>query len=271
MKNSLYQQMFSKQISVIAWRILQCSLTKNAKLYSTVAVNSSPSAAISGARSTNKFDCNHSKFALPPGFRITYCYTEEECDYICEKRLSTVTLPAIAGCDAEWVPFLAKEKLAVLQLCVSNEECYVFHLSKIGHMPKSLENIIFNRWFVKVGIGIKFDLEKLSKDYCSSMKLDSSSYIDVGKYANDIGYCRVNNKNWSLQMLAKKVLKYQITKDSSIQLGNWKQFPLTDAQLVYAATDAYASLLLFKSLDNLRRQQDAPLCSYQYLAKKLKS
>ena len=260
-----------RQLFDVSWKALQGCLNINKKLYSTFP-NVPFSFISTSAEKSDALSPKFSKLSLPAGFRITYCYSEEECKYLCDKLLLNLTLPVVVGCDAEWVPFSKnpREKIAVLQLCFSDEECYVFHLSQMGSLPKSLETIIFHRWIVKVGLGIKQDLYKLSAGHCLNVKPNPLSYIDIGKYAYDIGFHPNGKSSWSLKILSEVILKQTIDKNGLTKLSNWKQFPLLKNQLVYAATDAYVSWLLFKSLDMQRRLQEEPVSAYPYLAKKLK-
>jgi len=264
--------MLCKELASISRRTVPCCFNKRKVFSSTFSKPVAMPFVTTGQTKSNDLSQTFSNLSLPSGFRITYCFTEEECNYLCGKLSLNHTLPVVVGLDAEWLPF-SNETIDVLQLCFSHNECYVFHLSQMGLLPNSLKTIIFNRWIVKVGLGIKKDLVRLRNAYCASMKLNPQSYIDLARYAEDVGFYRFGEKgydNWSLKTLAEKVLECTIDKDSSTKLSNWKIFPLSEKQLFYAATDAYVSWLLFKSLDMERRRQEGPISAYPYLAQKLK-
>lgn len=49
-------------------------------------------------------------------------------------------------------------------------------------------------------------------------------------------------ETWSLNGMVKHILGKQLLKDKSIRCSNWSNFPLTDDQKLYAATDAYVCI-----------------------------
>lgn len=48
-----------------------------------------------------------------------------------------------------------------------------------------------------------------------------------------------STETWSLNGLVKHLFGKQLLKDKSIRCSNWKNYPLTEVQKLYAATDAY--------------------------------
>jgi ribonuclease D len=48
----------------------------------------------------------------------------------------------------------------------------------------------------------------------------------------------------------------KISKDNKVRMSKWHISPLSKEQLNYAATDAYASLLLYNELKSREEQQD---------------
>ena len=64
--------------------------------------------------------------------------------------------------------------------------------------------------------------------------------------------------------LTERVLNARLFKNKTIRCGNWENFPLSDAQLNYAALDAFASLRIYEELMKLpvRPKSETPLpCS----------
>ena len=59
----------------------------------------------------------------------------------------------------------------------------------------------------------------------------------VGRSTGDL-----YGSKWGLRRLAQKFLGLHLDKDPEIRTSNWSRWPLTRAQLVYAANDAIASL-----------------------------
>lgn len=58
-------------------------------------------------------------------------------------------------------------------------------------------------------------------------------------------------RDLSLNGLVKHLLGKQLLKDKSIRCSNWSNFPLTEDQKLYAATDAYAGLIIYRKLEIL--------------------
>ncbi|XP_039119328.1 Werner Syndrome-like exonuclease, partial [Dioscorea cayenensis subsp. rotundata] len=55
-------------------------------------------------------------------------------------------------------------------------------------------------------------------------------------------------RNWSLSSLTETLTCKELEKSKKIRLGNWQTNILSQAQLQYAATDAYVSWYLYQVL-----------------------
>ncbi|XP_016115176.1 Werner syndrome ATP-dependent helicase homolog [Sinocyclocheilus grahami] len=58
-------------------------------------------------------------------------------------------------------------------------------------------------------------------------------------------------EKWSLDGLVKHLLKKQLFKDKLVRCSHWDDFGLTEDQKRYAATDAYAGLLIYQNLQEM--------------------
>ena len=97
----------------------------------------------------------------------------------------------------------------------------------------------------KVGLSLKDDFFMLSKRH----KFDPQNCVDLQDYAKEMGI-----KDMSLQKLFANVFHQRISK--SAQLSNWEAPIYTQSQKLYAATDAYACLKLYKELKRLKETND---------------
>ena len=79
-----------------------------------------------------------------------------------------------------------------------------------------------------------------------------SGYIDLQDYVKQMGI-----QDMSLQKLYANVFHKRISK--SAQLSNWEADVLTESQKVYAATDAYTCIQLYKELKQLKATNDYEL------------
>lgn len=152
----------------------------------------------------------------------------------------------ILGIDTETRPSFRKgtiHKVALLQ--VANEDlCCLFQLSCFGFAP-DLIHLLSNKVIKKVGLSLKDDFFMLSKRH----KFDPQNCVDLQDYAKEMGI-----KDMSLQKLFANVFHQRISK--SAQLSNWEAPIYTQSQKLYAATDAYACLKLYKELKRLKETND---------------
>ena len=152
----------------------------------------------------------------------------------------------ILGIDTETRPSFRKgtiHKVALLQ--VANEDlCCLFQLSCFGFAP-DLIHLLSNKEIKKVGLSLKDDFFMLSKRH----KFDPQNCVDLQDYVKEMGI-----KDMSLQKLFANVFHQRISK--SAQLSNWEAPIYTQSQKLYAATDAYACLKLYKELKRLKETND---------------
>ena len=136
----------------------------------------------------------------------------------------------LLGFDTETKPSFKKgehNKVSLLQLATT-ERCYLFRLHLIGpntHLKKILESEEVR----KVGLSVHDDFRALNR----WMPVNPSNFIELQRY---VKYYGINEM--SLQKIYAIVLKHKISKRQ--QLSNWEAPILTDAQQLYAATDAWA-------------------------------
>ncbi|KAM4824511.1 bifunctional 3'-5' exonuclease/ATP-dependent helicase WRN-like [Urocitellus parryii] len=153
----------------------------------------------------------------------------------------------VIGFDMEWLPVYSKGKLsrvALIQLCVSESKWYLFHISSMAVFPQGLKMLLENKAIKKAGVGIEGDQWKLLRDFDIKLK----SFVELTHVANEKLKCI---ETWSLNGLVKHLLGKQLLKDKSIRCSNWSNFPLTEDQKLYAATDAYAGLIIYRKLEIL--------------------
>ena len=75
--------------------------------------------------------------------------------------------------------------------------------------------------------------------------LKPAGFIDLQKYAETFG---IESKG--LNKLTAIVLKFRISK--SQQVTNWENKVLTQAQMIYAATDAWVCYRIYRELQRVK-------------------
>ncbi|XP_047405794.1 bifunctional 3'-5' exonuclease/ATP-dependent helicase WRN isoform X3 [Sciurus carolinensis] len=178
---------------------------------------------------------------------IVYSYEASDCSFLSEDICMNLSDGDVIGFDMEWPPVYNKGKLsrvALIQLCVSESKCYLFHISSMAVFPQGLKMLLENKAIKKAGVGIEGDQWKLLRDFDIKLK----SFVELTDVANEKLKCI---ETWSLNGLVKHLFGKQLLKDKSIRCSNWSNFPLTEDQKLYAATDAYAGLIIYQKLDIL--------------------
>lgn len=147
----------------------------------------------------------------------------------------------LLGFDTETRPAFKKGESylpALLQLA-NEEHCYIFRLHSVG-LPKALRLLLENEAIEKVGVAIRDDLIGLKK--ISNFR--PGGFIELADIAREQGHQKLGLRNLSAELLNLSVSK-------KLRTTNWERPHLTDAQLRYAAGDAYLSLKLFECLKSL--------------------
>lgn len=152
------------------------------------------------------------------------------------KAVDILSVQRVVGFDTETRPSFKKgavNKVSLLQLS-THEQAFLFRINKIG-LPPEICNVLINSEIVKPGVAIRDDIKGLQKIH----KFKPGGFIELQNYARDLGIL-----DFSLKKLTAIVCGFRISKAQ--QLSNWETETLTDAQIIYAATDAWAAFEIFK-------------------------
>ncbi|XP_050751560.1 bifunctional 3'-5' exonuclease/ATP-dependent helicase WRN isoform X1 [Gymnogyps californianus] len=187
---------------------------------------------------------------------VIYSYEASDCSLISEDIRQSLSDGAAVGFDIEWPPSYTKgkmAKIAVIQICVTEEKCYLFHISSMSGFPKGLKRLLEDETIKKVGVGIEGDQWKLMSDFEIKLK----SFVELADVANEKLKCK---EIWSLNGLVKHLFGKQLLKDKSVRCSNWEEFPLNEEQKLYAATDAYAGFIIYQKLKNMNNSDRKLFC-----------
>ncbi len=127
---------------------------------------------------------------------------------------------------------------AVLQLA-GEQAAYVFQLQHC-RLSKALCRLLANPKITKAGVAWARDVQELRK----LASFTPAGFVDVGELAKQAG-C----PSHGLRGLAPLLLGFRVSKHA--QTSNWAKATLTQAQIEYAATDAWVGRELYQKLQLL--------------------
>lgn len=161
------------------------------------------------------------------------------------ERLATAP---VLGFDTETRPvFRPGQKSggpALLQLATL-EEAWLFQLRKIKHL-EPLFALLANPAILKTGVAPRDDIKGLQ----SLSDFEPANFIDLSKIAGGLGIITTGLRNLTAMFLGGRLSK-------RAQVSNWAVENLSNAQKVYAATDAWISLRLHLELNEVAAKVEA--------------
>jgi len=144
----------------------------------------------------------------------------------------------VLGFDTETKPSFRKGKknrVALLQLANSDIAC-LFRINRIG-LPDRLAGILSDPAIIKAGVAIHDDLRFLK----SVRRFEPQGFIDLQGMVKQYGI-----QSSGLKKLVAIILGFRISKRQ--QVTDWEASELSEAQITYAATDAWVCHEIYKKL-----------------------
>lgn len=143
------------------------------------------------------------------------------------------------GFDTETKPSFKKGRVnsvALMQLS-NGRQAFIFRINIIG-LPDELIDILTDKSIIKAGVAIHDDIKGLK----SVSDFQEQGFIELQDYVKDFGIM-----SSGLRKLSAIILGFRISKRQ--QVSNWEASELTEAQLMYAATDAWVCYEIYKKLN----------------------
>jgi ribonuclease D len=147
----------------------------------------------------------------------------------------------VLGFDTESRPSFKKghrNKVSLIQLATGDLAC-LFRINKIG-IPDELVKILADPDVIKAGVAVHDDLRFLK----GVKKFNPGGFIDLQGFVKDFGI-----QSSGLKKLTAIVLGFRISKRQ--QVTDWNAEMLTEAQQVYAATDAWVCREIYNKLTSI--------------------
>lgn len=173
-----------------------------------------------------------------PG-RIFVVYTETDA----RKAVKYLNTHSIVGVDTETRPSFRRGKMhnvALLQIS-TYDTCFLFRLNHLG-LPDFLDEFLRNN-VLKVGLSLRDDFAMLRKRNQGDLR--EGNWVELQDYVPRFGIEEKSLQKIYALLFGKKISKAQ-------RLSNWEAEVLTEAQQLYAATDAWACVEIYNYLEELR-------------------
>lgn len=153
----------------------------------------------------------------------------------------------VIGFDTEtrptFTPGQPQYGVALLQLS-GPDRAYLFRVKTMG-MHRRLCNLMASDKVIKVGAAIHDDIKGLQRLH----GFEPTGFVDLQKIV-----CEWGIRDKSVKKMAAIIMGIRISK--SQQLSNWEADKLSDAQCLYAATDAWVCREMYL---RLLREEKCPL------------
>jgi ribonuclease D len=146
----------------------------------------------------------------------------------------------LLGFDTETRPTFKKGKknaVSLIQLSTGDLAC-LFRINKIG-IPDDLVDLLSDPSVIKAGVAVHDDIRFLK----GIRRFSPDGFIDLQTLVKDFGI-----QSSGLKKLAAIILGFRISKRQ--QVTDWEAEQLSEAQLIYAATDAWVCHQIYKKLKN---------------------
>lgn len=177
------------------------------------------------------------------GGRIFVVFTEEEA----RKAIDYLNTHAVVGVDTETRPSFKKgtvHKVALLQVSTT-DTCFLFRLNRLG-LPDFLEEFLQND-VLKVGLSLKDDFAAMRRRNNGDPR--TGNWVELQDYVAKMGIQEMSLQKIYALLFGRKISKSQ-------RLTNWEADALTEAQCLYAATDAWSCVKMYNYLEQLRASGD---------------
>ena len=146
----------------------------------------------------------------------------------------------LLGFDSESKPTFRKGEVAtgphVIQLATA-DKAYIFQISPA--ILDFLAPILESPTQLKVGFGLKNDAHLFRKK-----GIHFNQVLDLSKAFHAFGISTAIGVKNAMALL----FQVNFPKSKSVSTSNWSKFPLSPAQIQYAAADAYAPVLIYQEM-----------------------
>ena len=193
--------------------------------------------------------------------KVHYCKSAHTAERVCQYFLNE----KVIGFDLEWSPDgyrypSPRRNVSLVQLA-SQSRIALLHIamfpSKDDLVAPSLRKIMEDPEITKVGVWIKGDCNRLEKYLGVKSRgiFELSHLFKQVKYSANGRLDLINKKLVSLADQVREILRLPLFKGQGVRASDWSQALAMD-QIIYSASDAYAAVHLFATLNHQRENLD---------------
>ncbi len=184
------------------------------------------------------------QIALLPPFerlgmnRIVLVSTVDEAT----RAIDTLSTARVWGFDTESKPTFFKDQVSegphIVQLATA-DRAWVFQLHDMACRTLVAE-LLATRGITKAGFGLGDDRKRI----IAKLGVEPANVLELNTIFRERGY----RKDMGVKGAVAVLFNQRFIKSKKAATSNWAHPQLTEAQLVYAANDAYAALRVFEAL-----------------------
>lgn len=175
------------------------------------------------------------RLALP---HITLVSTAQEASRACDELMRS----GVLGFDTESKPTFLKEQVSegphIVQLATA-DRAWVFQLHDL-QCREQVAQLLANGTVTKAGFGLGDDRKRI----VAKLGVEPAAVLELNTIFRERGY----RKDMGVKGAVAVLFGQRFIKSKKVATSNWAMPQLTDAQLVYAANDAYAALCVYQAL-----------------------
>ncbi len=187
------------------------------------------------------------------GLPLERIHVPESCEAFASAS-AEIKAAGIVGFDTESKPTFAVGEVSngphVLQFALP-DKAYLFQIHQTAGHPFLVE-LLQSEQIIKVGFGLRSD----GKHIHAKLGVNLAGAVDLNTVFSMDGY----HKEMGVRAAVALLFNQRFPKARHVTTSNWSQHQLNPKQLLYAANDAYAALMVLEALDVPRDE----LPVYQY-------
>lgn len=170
--------------------------------------------------------------------QISLVSTADEAGHACD----ALARAKVLGFDTESKPTFFKDQVSegphIVQLSTA-ERAWVFQLHDL-QCRTMVGQLLSTLGIVKAGFGLGDDRKRI----ISKLGVEPTDVLELNTIFRERGY----RKDMGVKGAVAVLFNQRFIKSKKAATSNWANPRLTEAQLVYAANDAYAALRVFEAL-----------------------